>query len=72
MRLSDLGKLAFNALKDKRTRTILTVLGIMVGPAIVIAMTGMIQGFSIYYQNLFLQTFAPNDIFLSPLSLIHI
>ncbi|MCG2871802.1 MAG: ABC transporter permease, partial [Sulfolobales archaeon] len=66
MRLSDLGKLAFNALKDKRTRTILTVLGIMVGPAIVIAMTGMIQGFSIYYQNLFLQTFAPNDIFLSP------
>jgi len=66
MRLSDLGKLAFNALKDKRTRTILTVLGIMVGPAIVIAMTGMIQGFSIYYQNLILQTFAPNDIFLSP------
>jgi putative ABC transport system permease protein len=66
MRLSDLGKLAFNALKDKRTRTILTVLGIMVGPAIVIAMTGMIQGFSISYQNLILQTFAPNDIILSP------
>jgi len=35
MKLSDLGKLAFNALKEKRTRTILTVLGIMVGPAIV-------------------------------------
>jgi len=66
MRLSDLGKLAFNALKEKRARTILTVLGIMVGPAIVIAMTGMIQGFSIYFQNLILQTFAPNDIFLSP------
>jgi len=66
MKLSDLGKLAFNALKEKRTRTILTVLGIMVGPAIVIAMTGMIQGFSIYFQNLILQTFAPNDIFLSP------
>ncbi len=26
MKLSDLGKLAFNALKEKRTRTILTVL----------------------------------------------
>jgi putative ABC transport system permease protein len=66
MKLSDLATLAFNALKEKRTRTILTVLGIMVGPAIVIAMTGMIQGFSIYFQNLILQTFAPNDIFLSP------
>jgi len=51
MKLSDLATLAFNALKEKRTRTILTVLGIMVGPAIVIAMMGMIQGFSIYFQN---------------------
>ena len=68
MRSTDLLFLALNSLKEKKTRSILTILGIVIGPLIVIAMAGTIAGFSAYFTNLILQTYSPNDIFLSPKS----
>ncbi|MFQ6135188.1 MAG: ABC transporter permease [Nitrososphaerales archaeon] len=46
MRNLDILGIAFSALKDRRLRSALTIIGMAVGPATLVALIGMTQGFS--------------------------
>jgi len=65
MRMGDVLSLSFQALRSKKLRTSLTILGILIGPAIVVGLTGLTLGFSnLIYHNLFSST-SPNDVFVT-------
>jgi hypothetical protein len=66
MRMGDVLSLSFQALRSKKLKTSLTILGILIGPAIVVGLTGLTLGFSnLIYHNLFSST-SPNDVFVNP------
>jgi putative ABC transport system permease protein len=46
MRLPDLVRYAFRALTDRKLRAILTIIGVVIGPATIVALLGATQGFS--------------------------
>lgn len=46
MRITDLVKLALTAMRDRKLRTALTILGIVIGPATIVALVAATQGFS--------------------------
>jgi putative ABC transport system permease protein len=46
LRITDLFKLAFHAMSDRKLRTGLTILGIVIGPATIVALVSATQGFS--------------------------
>jgi len=46
MRISDLAKFAWRAMMDRKLRTTLTIIGIVIGPATIVALLGATQGFS--------------------------
>ena len=46
MRPQDLVKFAWNALTDRKLRATLTIIGIVIGPATIVALLGVTQGFS--------------------------
>jgi len=46
MRISDIFKLAFKALRDRKLRSLLTILGIMIGSAIILALIASSSGLS--------------------------
>jgi len=45
MKFSDIFYYAFSALKERRTRSVLTILGIMIGPAAIVGITSVTGGF---------------------------
>jgi len=51
MRMSDVFKLAFKALRDRKLRSLLTILGIMVGSAIILALIASSSGLSAGIQT---------------------
>ena len=46
MKITDLFRLAFAAMRDRKLRTALTILGIVIGPATIVALVAATQGFS--------------------------
>ncbi|QKQ99205.1 ABC transporter permease [Metallosphaera tengchongensis] len=66
MRISDSIRLSFNALTSKRLRTSLTILGILIGPAIVVGLTGLTLGFSAVLTHQLFSSLSPTDIFVNP------
>ena len=51
MRMSDIFKLAFKALRDRKLRSLLTILGIMIGSAIILALIASSSGLSAGVQS---------------------
>ncbi len=45
MKLKDVFRLVFNSMKYKRLRTVLTILGIMIGPAAIVALLSITSGY---------------------------
>jgi len=46
LNLTDLFKLAFASLRDRKLRSSLTILGLVIGPAVIVALVSVTQGFS--------------------------
>ena len=46
MNLTELFKLAFASLRDRKLRASLTILGLVIGPAVIVALVSVTQGFS--------------------------
>ncbi|BCU70921.1 ABC transporter permease [Stygiolobus caldivivus] len=66
MKLYDLIRLALGALFERRTRAILTILGIVVGPLIIVAITASVQGVSDSALGLIEKDISPQDIIVVP------
>ncbi|MEM0072831.1 MAG: FtsX-like permease family protein [Metallosphaera sp.] len=66
MKLQDTLRLSFGALTSKRLRTSLTILGILIGPAIVVGLTGLTLGFSAVLTHQLFSSLSPTDIFVTP------
>ncbi|MGQ9514569.1 MAG: ABC transporter permease [Thermoproteota archaeon] len=47
MNLSELFDLAFASLRERKLRSALTILGLVIGPAVIVALVGVTQGFSL-------------------------
>lgn len=65
MRASDLFKYAFKALGERKLRAVLTILGIVIGPATIVALVGATQGYSNATASRF-ETLGANAIFVTP------
>ena len=65
MRPSDILRYAFYALKERKVRTVLTILGIVIGPAAIVALTATTQGFSNQIESQ-LMKLGTNTILISP------
>lgn len=67
MKLVDIFRYAYYALKERKVRTTLTILGIIIGPAAVVALTATTQGFSHQIEGQLLKL-GTNTILISPAS----
>ena len=65
MRASDLFKFAFKALGERKLRAVLTIVGIVIGPATIVALVGATQGYSNATTARF-ETLGANTIFVTP------
>jgi len=65
MRASDLFKFAFKALRERKLRAALTILGIVIGPATIVALVGATQGYSNATATRF-ETLGADTVFVSP------
>lgn len=65
MRASDLFKFALRALRERKLRAALTILGIVIGPATIVALVGATQGYSNATASRF-ETLGANTVFVSP------
>jgi putative ABC transport system permease protein len=65
MRPTDLFKFALKALRERKLRAILTIIGIVIGPATIVALVGATQGFSSASSARF-QSLGATTIFVSP------
>lgn len=65
MRATDLFKFALKALRERKLRAALTILGIVIGPATIVALVGATQGYSNATAARF-ETLGANTIFVSP------
>ncbi|MEM2886230.1 MAG: ABC transporter permease, partial [Thermoproteota archaeon] len=50
---AELFKLAFESLRDRKLRSALTILGLTIGPAVIVALVGVTQGFSVAVSDQF-------------------
>lgn len=53
MKLTELFGLAFASLRDRKLRSALTILGLIIGPAVIVALVGVTQGFSLAVSEQF-------------------
>ena len=65
MRFSDLFKYSFKALRERKLRAALTIIGILIGPATIVALVGATQGYSNAATSRF-ESLGANSIFVSP------
>ncbi|MDG6900656.1 MAG: ABC transporter permease [Nitrososphaerota archaeon] len=65
MRFQDLVKFAWKAMADRKLRTALTIIGIVIGPATIVALLGATQGFSNAVTSEFAST-GSTSIFVTP------
>ncbi|MEM0075228.1 MAG: FtsX-like permease family protein [Conexivisphaerales archaeon] len=66
MKILDLLRFSWRAMTDRRLRTTLTILGIIIGPATIVALLGATQGFSNSVTEAFAKT-GTNSIFIQPI-----
>lgn len=65
MRPIDLFKFALKALRERKLRAVLTIIGIVIGPATIVALVGATQGFSAASSSRF-QDLGASTIFVTP------
>ena len=56
--------LSFDALKERKVRSILTILMVMAGSSLLVAVNGFGAGFEVFFNNQF-NNLAPNILFIS-------
>ncbi|WP_256202168.1 ABC transporter permease [Sulfuracidifex metallicus] len=66
MRVSKFLSFAMKSVKERRTRAILTILGIAVGPAAIVAINSMVEGYSNTILSEISGFLSPYDIVLTP------
>ena len=64
MKPIEITKLALEALKERKTRTILTIVMVVVGSSLMVSLSGMSGGFTQFTEKQF-STLAPNVMFIS-------
>ena len=64
MEVREISKLAFNALRERKTRSILTVIMVVVGSSLMISISGLTGGFTQFTDKQF-SALAPNVLFIS-------
>jgi putative ABC transport system permease protein len=64
MDIAEVFILSFDALKERKVRSILTILMVMAGSSLVVAVNGFGAGFEVFFNNQF-NNLAPNILFLS-------
>ncbi|HYF99727.1 MAG TPA: ABC transporter permease [Candidatus Saccharimonadales bacterium] len=64
MNFSQIWVLAFNAIKDRKVRSILTILMVMAGSSLLVAVSGFSAGFTEFFNKQF-SNLAPNILFVS-------
>ena len=65
MSIFDLFKLSFGALKDRKVRTILTILMVVVGATLIVGLNGLSAGFSTFIDKQF-SVLTPNMLIITP------
>ncbi|MEK0326367.1 MAG: FtsX-like permease family protein [Nitrosopumilus sp.] len=65
MDIRDIGLLSFGALRDRKVRSILTILMVAVGSGLMIALNGMGAGFNVFIEEQF-DRLSPNTLFITP------
>lgn len=65
MDIQEIGSLSFGALRDRKVRSILTILMVAVGSGLMIALNGMGAGFNVFIEEQF-DRLAPNTLFITP------
>jgi len=65
MDIRDIGLLSFGALRDRKVRSILTILMVAVGSGLMIALNGMGAGFNVFIEDQF-DRLSPNTLFITP------
>ena len=64
MQIKEIFLFAFEALRDRKVRSILTILMVMVGSALLVAVSGLGAGFTFFFNKQF-ENLAPNVLFIS-------
>ncbi|MGH9910027.1 MAG: ABC transporter permease, partial [Nitrososphaerales archaeon] len=64
MEVREISKLAFNALRERKTRSILTVIMVVVGSSLMISISGLTGGFTQFTDKQF-SALAPTVLFIS-------
>jgi len=64
MEIKEIGELAFEALKERKTRSILTIVMVVVGSSLMVSLSGMSGGFAEFTEKQF-SSLAPNILFIS-------
>ena len=65
MDIRDIGLLSFGALRDRKVRSILTIIMVAVGSGLMIALNGMGAGFNVFIEEQF-DRLSPNTLFITP------
>ncbi|EZQ04877.1 MULTISPECIES: ABC transporter permease [Acidianus] len=66
MKIKDLLIMAWSSLGDRKLRAILTIVGILIGPAIVVGLTGMTEGFAHGITSSLYSSLSPEDLYVTP------
>jgi putative ABC transport system permease protein len=64
MQIKEISRLAFEALRERKTRSILTILMVVVGSSLMVSISGLSGGFSVFTEKQF-ANLAPNVLFVS-------
>ena len=64
MQIKEVFLFAFEALRDRKVRSILTILMVMVGSSLLVAVSGLSEGFTFFFNKQF-ENLAPNVLFIS-------
>lgn len=64
METREIAELALDALKDRKTRTILTIIMVVVGTSLMVSLSGMSGGFAVFTEKQF-SSLAPNVLFVT-------
>ena len=64
MNIGKIFSLSYNALKERKVRSVLTIIMVVVGISLMVALNGLVAGFS-NFAEIMLDKLAPNVLFVS-------
>jgi putative ABC transport system permease protein len=64
MIIGNIFSLSYNALKERKVRSVLTIIMVVVGSSLMVALNGLVVGFSNFAESM-LNKLAPNVLFVS-------